>query len=88
MIFLRNAPGNAHRGHDCIEDTLAVRELALWCLMHPASLTAWGRAMRPEIAAKEPAEGEKQCKAGVFGLPILTQFLLLEFASFDFSPVL
>ncbi|KAK8043880.1 RNA exonuclease [Apiospora phragmitis] len=59
-----NAPAPANRrGHDCIEDTLATRELALWCLLHPAGLSAWGAAMRQEMAAKVAAEQEKRRQA-------------------------
>ncbi len=34
------------RGHDCHEDALAARELALWCVQHPGQLAAWGAAER------------------------------------------
>ncbi|KAK8087608.1 ribonuclease H-like domain-containing protein [Apiospora hydei] len=47
-------------GHDCVEDTLAARELTLWCILHPAGLAAWGWEMRKEIAEKEAAEREKR----------------------------
>ncbi|KAK7941578.1 ribonuclease H-like protein [Apiospora aurea] len=50
----------ATTGHDCVEDTLAARELTLWCILHPAGLAAWGWEMRKEIAEKEAAEREKR----------------------------
>ncbi|KAK8097451.1 ribonuclease H-like protein [Apiospora sp. TS-2023a] len=53
-------PGHAVVGHDCVEDTLATRELALWCILHPGDLEAWGREMREEIAEKEAAAREKR----------------------------
>ncbi|KAK7968694.1 hypothetical protein PG988_007767 [Apiospora saccharicola] len=53
-------PGHAAVGHDCVEDTLATRELALWCILHPDGLGAWGREMRQEIAEKEDAAREKR----------------------------
>ncbi|KAI0887029.1 ribonuclease H-like protein [Annulohypoxylon maeteangense] len=31
------------KGHDCLEDTLASRELVLWCLKEPVKLLEWGR---------------------------------------------
>ncbi|KAK8054847.1 Exonuclease- RNase T/DNA polymerase III [Apiospora rasikravindrae] len=46
--------------HDCVEDTLAARELTLWCVLHPAGLAAWGWEMRKEIAEKKAAEEEKR----------------------------
>ncbi|ELQ41563.1 hypothetical protein OOU_Y34scaffold00268g5 [Pyricularia oryzae Y34] len=33
---------HGRQGHDCVEDTLATRELALWCLQNPRKLEAWG----------------------------------------------
>ncbi|KAI1103390.1 ribonuclease H-like protein [Jackrogersella minutella] len=32
----------SRRGHDCMEDTLATRELVLWCLREREKLEAWG----------------------------------------------
>ncbi|KAK7923626.1 hypothetical protein PG985_007697 [Apiospora marii] len=47
-------------GHDCLEDTLATRELALWCILHPDGLEVWGGEMRKEIAEKEVAARKKR----------------------------
>lgn len=53
-------PRRAVIGHDCVEDTLASRELALWCILHPEELEVWGREMRKEIADKEAAAQRKK----------------------------
>jgi DNA polymerase III epsilon subunit-like protein len=34
------------KGHDCLEDTLATRELAIWCARNPEVLKSWGSQMR------------------------------------------
>lgn len=47
-------------GHDCVEDTMATRELALWCILHPDGLEVWGGEMRQEIAEKEAAARKKR----------------------------
>ncbi|KAI0123538.1 ribonuclease H-like domain-containing protein [Xylariales sp. AK1849] len=47
------------RGHDCAEDTLATRELALWCLCYPDELEAWAACMRIELEQKR-VEREKK----------------------------
>ncbi|KAH8668981.1 hypothetical protein BX600DRAFT_511030 [Xylariales sp. PMI_506] len=47
------------KGHDCIEDTLATREVALWCIRHPAELAEWSNRMRFELIAKK-IEAEKK----------------------------
>ncbi|KAI5819292.1 ribonuclease H-like domain-containing protein [Pyronema omphalodes] len=30
-------------GHDCVEDTLATREVVLWCMRNPEGLKEWGK---------------------------------------------
>ncbi|CCX10693.1 Similar to RNA exonuclease 3; acc. no. Q12090 [Pyronema omphalodes CBS 100304] len=30
-------------GHDCVEDTLATREVVLWCIRNPEGLKEWGK---------------------------------------------
>ncbi|KAI1771054.1 ribonuclease H-like domain-containing protein [Hypoxylon cercidicola] len=34
---------SSKKGHDCLEDTLASRELVLWCLKQPEQLEAWAK---------------------------------------------
>ncbi|KAI1089238.1 ribonuclease H-like protein [Rostrohypoxylon terebratum] len=58
-------------GHDCLEDTLATRELVLWCLQNPEKLSQWGkdalakyqeerRRIEERRRAKEKARKEKE----------------------------
>lgn len=47
------------KGHDCVEDTLATRELALWCLCNQAELAAWAQDMR-ELLERQRIEREKK----------------------------
>lgn len=35
-------------GHDCREDTLAAREVVLWCCRHPQELRKWGTVKREQ----------------------------------------
>lgn len=37
------------RGHDCIEDTLATREIALWCICSPRELAGWSLRTKLEL---------------------------------------
>ncbi|RYP87409.1 hypothetical protein DL769_000505 [Monosporascus sp. CRB-8-3] len=46
-------------GHDCVEDTLATREVALWCLRFPRELEAWAQDMR-ELLERQRVEREKK----------------------------
>ncbi|RYP09448.1 hypothetical protein DL765_008444 [Monosporascus sp. GIB2] len=46
-------------GHDCVEDTLATREVALWCLRFPQELEAWAHDMR-ESLERQRVEKERQ----------------------------
>ncbi|KAF1923361.1 ribonuclease H-like protein [Didymella exigua CBS 183.55] len=43
---------NGKNGHDSIEDTLATREVVLWCLNHQKELKAWGDKKRKENQSK------------------------------------
>ncbi|KAK7752838.1 hypothetical protein SLS62_005180 [Diatrype stigma] len=47
------------KGHDCVEDTLATRELALWCLCNQAKLAAWAQDMR-ELLERQRIERERK----------------------------
>jgi DNA polymerase III epsilon subunit-like protein len=47
------------RGHDCIEDTLATREIALWCVRCPQELGAWATRMRTELKEQRVAREKK-----------------------------
>ncbi|KAK8021879.1 ribonuclease H-like domain-containing protein [Apiospora arundinis] len=49
----------AKTSHDCVEDTMMTRELALWCILNPAELSAWAREMRQDMAAKNAASQAK-----------------------------
>ncbi|RYP70256.1 hypothetical protein DL771_005559 [Monosporascus sp. 5C6A] len=46
-------------GHDCVEDTLATREVALWCLRFPRELEAWARDKR-ELLERQRVERERK----------------------------
>lgn len=41
------------QGHDCHEDTLATREIALWCVCYPVELANWAAKMRAELQQKK-----------------------------------
>ncbi|PCG98059.1 Zinc finger, C2H2 [Penicillium occitanis (nom. inval.)] len=43
------------KGHDCLEDTLATRELAIWCVKNPHVLKSWGSQMRVAYEARKVA---------------------------------
>lgn len=43
------------KGHDCWEDTLATRELAIWCARNPDVLKSWGSQMRVAYEARKVA---------------------------------
>ncbi|RYP04223.1 hypothetical protein DL764_004613 [Monosporascus ibericus] len=47
------------KGHDCVEDTLATREVALWCLRFPRELEAWAQDMR-ELLERQRVERERK----------------------------
>lgn len=66
---------HGRRGHSCLEDTLATRELALWGIRFPRRLEDWGRAQRrlletqavereaQRVAREEKAAKDKEKKA-------------------------
>ncbi|KAH6649097.1 ribonuclease H-like domain-containing protein [Truncatella angustata] len=49
------------KGHDCTEDTLATREVAIWCLCHPDELAVWATQRREE-QSRLNAEREKRLR--------------------------
>jgi DNA polymerase III epsilon subunit-like protein len=46
-------------GHDCLEDTLAARELVLRCLRYPHELEAWAKHAAKQIPAKRWKKSRK-----------------------------
>ncbi|RYP52175.1 hypothetical protein DL768_002617 [Monosporascus sp. mg162] len=46
-------------GHDCVEDTLVTREVALWCLRFPRELEAWAQDMQ-ELLERQRVERERK----------------------------
>ncbi|RYO85013.1 hypothetical protein DL766_008594 [Monosporascus sp. MC13-8B] len=46
-------------GHDCVEDTLTTREVALWCLRFPQELEAWACDMR-KLLERQRVERERK----------------------------
>ena len=44
---------NGRKGHDCLEDALAAREVVLWCIQRPRELKTWGRLWREEQEAQK-----------------------------------
>jgi DNA polymerase III epsilon subunit-like protein len=61
------------KGHDCLEDTLATRELVLSCLVYPERLMAWGQQARLEydlkLLARNPSTQEGIKKNSVKNVP-------------------
>lgn len=49
-------------GHDCVEDTLATREISLWCIRAPADLEAWAVSMRHTLQKEEDERRERARK--------------------------
>jgi hypothetical protein len=41
------------KGHDCLEDTFAAREVVLWCLGNPEKLREWAAGEREVMALKK-----------------------------------
>lgn len=49
----------SRKGHDCIEDTLATRELAIWCICNAEKLREWAARMRVELEEQRVARKKK-----------------------------
>uniref|UniRef100_A0A093VJY7 RNA exonuclease 3 n=1 Tax=Talaromyces marneffei PM1 TaxID=1077442 RepID=A0A093VJY7_TALMA len=46
LSWLKMMIQTGKKGHDCLEDTFATRELAIWCARNPDVLKSWGSQMR------------------------------------------
>ncbi|KAI9767185.1 MAG: hypothetical protein M1839_004604 [Geoglossum umbratile] len=53
----------SRRGHDCVEDTLAAREVVMWCTSNPQDLKRWAVAAR-ETTMEGTEEGKGSRKGG------------------------
>ena len=52
------------KGHDCLEDALATRQVVLWCMQNPREFKRWGNIMKEEERLKsEQREKERKKKA-------------------------
>ncbi|KAI1763208.1 ribonuclease H-like protein [Hypoxylon sp. FL1150] len=51
---------SSKKGHDCLEDTLASRELVLWCLKQPEQLEAWAGKALVQYKIKKEERIERQ----------------------------
>lgn len=58
--FLGRAIQTGSKGHDCMEDTFATRELLLCCLRHPDQLMAWAQVERGIIRKEKEKEKERR----------------------------
>ncbi|KAI0179651.1 ribonuclease H-like domain-containing protein [Hypoxylon sp. FL1284] len=54
---------SSKKGHDCLEDTLASRELVLWCLRQPEQLQAWAQKALAQHKMEKQKRLERQAKA-------------------------
>ena len=50
---------NNKKGHDCVEDTLAAREVVLWCIQRPDELANWGLVRNEDEQQKQRERLEK-----------------------------
>jgi hypothetical protein len=55
-----NIQSNGKRGHDCVEDTLAAREVVLWCGQKPQELAHWGMIAKEREELKALGNGVKK----------------------------
>ncbi|KAK5625261.1 hypothetical protein RRF57_000977 [Xylaria bambusicola] len=53
----------SRKPHSPLEDTLATRELVIWCLIHPSSLLEWGNKARAEYEKEKKERDEKRAEA-------------------------
>ncbi|KAI0506513.1 ribonuclease H-like domain-containing protein [Xylaria bambusicola] len=53
----------SRKPHSPLEDTLATRELVVWCLIHPSSLLEWGNKARIEYEKEKKERDEKRAEA-------------------------
>jgi DNA polymerase III epsilon subunit-like protein len=50
------------KGHDCLEDVLATRELVLWCTREAARFNAWGAAVGKEEQRLKMAQAAQRAQ--------------------------
>ncbi|KAL3478117.1 ribonuclease H-like domain-containing protein [Aspergillus californicus] len=51
------------KGHDCLEDTFATRDVAIWCLKNPALLSAWAENAKAEYELRmEQLKQEREAR--------------------------
>ncbi|KAI1385965.1 ribonuclease H-like protein [Hypoxylon trugodes] len=48
------------KGHDCVEDTFAAREVVLWCFKEPEKLKAWASKTLTQYEADKKKREDKQ----------------------------
>ncbi|RDW93757.1 uncharacterized protein DSM5745_01079 [Aspergillus mulundensis] len=70
-IFLgRDIQTGGKKGHNCLEDAYAARDVVIWCLLNPDRLAAWAKIAREEYElkmeqireAREQAKREEEAK--------------------------
>jgi DNA polymerase III epsilon subunit-like protein len=50
----------SRRGHNCVEDTMATREVVLWCVRHPDKFQEWAVSQRAVMKKADSARKSKQ----------------------------
>jgi DNA polymerase III epsilon subunit-like protein len=50
------------KGHDCMEDALAAREVVLWCTQRPQELASWGLVKKEEEEQRQKEKLEEARK--------------------------
>ena len=58
-LRIRDWRGGAH---DCLEDTLAARELVLWCLRCPRELEVWAKQASKERSARKRNKSQRSVR--------------------------
>jgi DNA polymerase III epsilon subunit-like protein len=48
--------------HSALEDTMAAREIALYCICHPERLQEWAEEAKKTVMAKQALQGERKGK--------------------------
>lgn len=51
---------HGRRGHDCLEDALAAREVVLWCLCRAEELESWAKIIREDEAEQKAVREEEK----------------------------
>ncbi|KAL4877540.1 hypothetical protein BJY04DRAFT_221910 [Aspergillus karnatakaensis] len=60
--FLNRRIQMGKKGHNCLEDTFATRDVVIWCLRKPSSLAAWAHQARTEHETVKRERREKEEK--------------------------